>query len=99
VPSSPHNSTVLKTNAHFGPNLGLGSASPFNPKIMEKKTQLTNIYITRNSNGDLKGEDHYSSYDQMAIIIYKGKKNCSYKNIQNYKSSWTTNHKIKPCGT
>jgi len=29
VPLSPHNSTVLETKAHLGPNLGLGSASPF----------------------------------------------------------------------
>jgi hypothetical protein len=27
VPSSPHNSVVLETKAHLGPNLGLGSAS------------------------------------------------------------------------
>jgi hypothetical protein len=27
VPSSPHNSIVLETKAHLGPNLGLGSAS------------------------------------------------------------------------
>ncbi len=27
VPSNPHNSAVLKTKVHFGPNLGLGSAS------------------------------------------------------------------------
>jgi len=27
VPSSPHNSVVLETKAHFGPNLELGSAS------------------------------------------------------------------------
>jgi hypothetical protein len=29
VPSSPHNSVVLETKAHLGPNLGLGSASIF----------------------------------------------------------------------
>ncbi len=28
MPSSPHNSVVLETKAHLGPNLGLGSASP-----------------------------------------------------------------------
>jgi hypothetical protein len=27
LPSSPHNSIVLETKAHLGPNLGLGSAS------------------------------------------------------------------------
>jgi len=29
MPSNPHNSTVLETKAHIGPNLGLGSASLF----------------------------------------------------------------------
>jgi len=27
MPLSPHNSVVLETKAHLGPNLGLGSAS------------------------------------------------------------------------
>ncbi len=27
MPSSPHNSVVLETKAHLGPNLGLGSVS------------------------------------------------------------------------
>jgi len=66
---------------------------------MENKAQLASIYIVGNSNGDQGGEDHYSSYDQMAIIIYRRRGICSCRIIQNYKSSWTINHKIKPCGT
>ncbi len=33
---------------------------PFNPKVMQNKTQPLNIYILGNSNGDHGGEDHYS---------------------------------------
>jgi len=70
---------------------------PFNPKLW--KTKPMSIYIVGNSNGDQGGEDHYSSYDQMAIIIYRRRGICSCRIIQNYNSSWTINHKIKPCGT
>jgi len=34
VPSSPHNSTVLKTKAHLGFNLGLGSVSHMFLKVL-----------------------------------------------------------------
>ncbi len=42
---------------------------PFNPKAMENKTQPTNIYTTRNSNGDRGGKDHYSSNNQVGQVI------------------------------
>jgi len=34
VPLSPHNSAILKTKAHLGPNLGLGSASHMFLKVL-----------------------------------------------------------------
>ncbi len=44
VPSSPHNFVVLETKAHLGPNLGLGSTSPFT--LGGHNFLISNVFLT-----------------------------------------------------